>query len=103
VTPIRPNTYAVQPPANPAADAARLQAQRAFFDAAMGRANGAAAAQAPLQTAPPQAAAPQAAALSAARAAPVPAPVQRAQILPDPSAPAPAKVLRPGSLLDIRV
>lgn len=62
------------------ADAARMQAQRAFFAAAMG---------APVQ----------------ARAAPEPtlqAPVQR---VPDPASLAepPQKILRPGSLLDIRV
>jgi hypothetical protein len=61
-------------------DAARLAAQRAFFQAALGKAPAAAAPAAP--TAPP------------------PARVQRT---PDPSAEAPAKVLRPGSLLDIRV
>ena len=97
MTPIRPNAYSVQPPANPApngaGDAARVAAQRAFFDAAMGRANAPAASA-------PSAATPAAQAFAAARA---PAPVQRAQILPDPTAPAPAKVLRPGSLLDIRV
>jgi hypothetical protein len=93
VTPIRPSAYPVQQPANPAADAARVAAQRAFFDAAMGRANAPAASA-------PSSSPPAAQALAAARA---PAPVQRAQIVPDPNAPAPAKVLRPGSLLDIRV
>ncbi len=90
--PIRPSAYPVQTPANPAADAARVAAQRAFFDAAMGRANAPAASA-------PAASPPAAQAFAAARA---PAPVQR-QIVPDPTAPAPAKVLRPGSLLDIRV
>ncbi len=89
MTPIRPNAYAVQPPANPApnqvSDAARVAAQRAFFDAAMGRANAPAAKPAAAAFTPP------------------PAPVQRAQIMPDPAAEPPAKVLRPGSLLDIRV
>lgn len=84
MTPIRPNSYPIQPAANPAADAARQAAQKAFFAAAMGR-----------TTAP---AAPQSTAL-----APAPAPVQRAEIRPDPAAEAPAKMLRPGSLLDIRV
>jgi hypothetical protein len=35
--------------------------------------------------------------------APAPPPIQRAEIRPDPSAEPPAKILRPGSLLDIRV
>lgn len=93
MTPIRPNAYPVQTPANPAADAARVAAQRAFFDAAMGRAN----APAPTTAV---ASPPAAQAFAAARA---PAPVQRPQILPDPNAPAPTKIPRPGSLLDIRV
>jgi hypothetical protein len=84
VTPIRPNPYPVQPAANPAADAARQAAQKAFFAAAMGRTVAPAAPQAPALT-------------------PAPAPVQRAEIRPDPTAEVPAKVLRPGSLLDIRV
>lgn len=84
MTPIRPNPYPVQPAATPAADAARQAAQKAFFAAAMGRVGAPAA--------------PQATAF-----APAPAPVQRAEIRPDPTAEAPAKVLRPGSLLDIRV
>ena len=73
-----------QPPAAPArADAARLDAQRAFFQAAM---NGAAA--------------PKAAAAPAQPPAVFAQPVQR---LPDPAAEPPTRVLRPGSLLDIRV
>ncbi len=94
MTPIRPNAYPVQPAANPAADAARTAAQRAFFDQALGRAN-----------APTQAPATQAPAAPAFRPAPAPvsAPVQRAQIIPDPAAAEPTRVLRPGSLLDIRV
>ena len=100
MTPIRPSALPVQPPANSVAgvgaDAQRAAAQRAFFDAAMGRA-----------AAPGAPAAPQApAAAAATRAAfftPAQAPAPRAEIRPDPSAEAPAKVLRPGSLLDIRV
>jgi hypothetical protein len=95
VTPIRPSAFPVQPPANAVAgvgaDAARAAAQKAFFDAAMGRA------AAPAAAAAAQAVAPTRATVFA------PAPVQRAEIRPDPSAEAPAKVLRPGSLLDIRV
>jgi hypothetical protein len=79
------------------ADAQRSAAQRAFFDAAMGRA------------APPGApAAPQApaATVTATRASfftPAAPAAPRAEIRPDPAADAPARVLRPGSLLDIRV
>lgn len=64
------------------ADAAKLAAQKAFFDMAMGKA--------------------------AAPAAAAPTPVQallqaQVQRIPDPGAEPPAKILRPGSLLDIRV
>jgi hypothetical protein len=89
VTPIRPNTFPVQPAptsvAGAAGNAARAAAQKAFFDAAMGRAAAPAAPQAQAFTAPT-------------------APVQRAELRPA-TAPAepPAKLLRPGSLLDIRV
>ncbi|HEY8573684.1 hypothetical protein [Phenylobacterium sp.] len=62
-------------------DPARAAAQRAFFEAALGRA--------------PAAAAPQAAAAPSA-----PKPLQRT---PEAGAPKPEKLLRPGSLLDIRV
>jgi hypothetical protein len=92
VTPIRPNAFQVQPAptsaAGAAADAARAAAQKAFFDAAMGRAD-----------APTTAAAPQAQAFAASQAH-----VQRAELRPAtvPAEP-PAKLLRPGSLLDIRV
>ena len=78
--PIRPNIFPAPSNANPGADAARLAAQKAFFAAAMGQA-----------------------AARAAVFAPAPAPVQRREIRPDPSAEPPAKLLRPGSLLDIRV
>jgi hypothetical protein len=76
------------PPAQPAssagADAARLAAQRAFFQQAMGRPGAAAtvapaAAQAPVQT------------------------VRTVELRPAANAEPPAKILRPGSLLDIRV
>ena len=92
MTPIRPNALPVQPAATSVVggDAARQAAQKAFFDAAMGRAGAA--------TVTP--------ATSAARPsffAPAPPPAARAERRPDPSAEAPAKLLRPGSLLDIRV
>lgn len=96
MTPIRPSALPVQPPASavsgPGADAARAAAQKAFFDAAMGRT------AAPAAPAAPQAAAPSRASFFAPAA-----PVQRAEIRPDPNAEPPSRVLRPGSLLDIRV
>ncbi|THD50975.1 MAG: hypothetical protein E8A12_21790 [Phenylobacterium sp.] len=93
---MRPNAFPTQPAstsvAGAAADAARASAQRAFFDAAMGRAG-----------APTAPAAPQAASQTQAFT-PQTAPVQRAEVRPTaiPAEP-PAKLLRPGSLLDIRV
>jgi hypothetical protein len=79
VTPIRPAGPPSLQPAQPQrADPARLAAQRAFFELAAGKA--------------------QAPAASAARASP--APVQRMAAAP---AEPPAKLLRPGSLLNIRV
>jgi hypothetical protein len=94
VTPIRPNVFPAPPAttsvAGVGADAARLAAQKAFFAAAMG------------QAAAPSAAQP-AAAPRVSFFAPAPAPTARPEIRPDPSAEAPAKLLRPGSLLDIRV
>jgi hypothetical protein len=89
--PIRPDAFPT-PPARPAADAARLAAQRAFFDAALGRAG------APAQANPAQASAP-----AATTPAPFTVRAQPVQRLPDPGAEPPAKPLRPGSLLDIRV
>ncbi|HLZ74327.1 hypothetical protein [Phenylobacterium sp.] len=95
MTPIRPDAFptpASQPQgAGAPADAARAAAQRAFFDAAMGR-----------SAAPASQAAPVAAAQTAVFT-PSTAPVQRAEIRPAPNAEPPTKVLRPGSLLDIRV
>jgi hypothetical protein len=97
VTPIRPSGLPVHSgPTSVAANgagAARQAAQKAFFDAAMGRSGGAPAAQA-------------APAIQTARASDftvAPAPAQRADIRPNPSTDPPTKVLRPGSLLDIRV
>ena len=89
MTPIRPNAFPTQPPQTAAAqgaDAARAAAQRAFFDAAMGRAN-----------APAAPAAPQTASFTPAAAAPPQ--IRPAQTPTE----APSKTLRPGSLLDIRV
>lgn len=78
MTPIRP--AAAGPTADiQRTDAARAEAQRAFFAAAMGQ---------PVQ---PRAQAPE-----PMRSVPV-------QRLPDPAAEPPARILRPGSLLDIRV
>jgi hypothetical protein len=94
VTPIRPNVFPAPPAstsvAGAGADAARLAAQKAFFAAALG--------QAAAPAAPPATAAPRASFF-----APAPAAAARPEIRPDPSAEAPAKLLRPGSLLDIRV
>ena len=95
MTPIRPSAFPIQTNSAGGAgvDAQRASAQRAFFDAAMGRATPPVAPQAPAAT------------THAAFFAPAPAPRHqvRPEIRPDPSAEAPAKLLRPGSLLDIRV
>jgi hypothetical protein len=76
------------PPAQPAptggADAARLAAQRAFFQQAMGRPAAAATAAPATAQAPTQ-------------------PVRTVELRPAANAEPPAKILRPGSLLDIRV
>ena len=82
VTPIRPQQPAPIAPQGPApSDAGRLSAQKAFFAMAMGQGQPAAVAAEPA-------------------AAPVPAPVNRIASAP---AGAPAKILRPGSMLDMRV
>jgi hypothetical protein len=60
------------------ADPARAAAQKAFFEAAFGKAPAAAATPAATASAP-------------------------AQRVPDPAAAKPEKILRPGSLLDIRI
>jgi hypothetical protein len=81
VSTIRPaNLQPASPVARPV-DAARLAAQKAFFEVALGKA------------------APAAAPVATVAAAPA-APVQR---MPEPDAPKPQRLLRPGSLLDIRV
>lgn len=85
MTPIRP--YQIAPGAQPTrptqADEAKLAAARAFFAAAVGK--------------PAAAQGMQAATAQAAASAP------QIQRTPDPAAPAPQKILRPGSLLDIRI
>jgi hypothetical protein len=91
VTPIRPNAFPVPPTAPSAAgvgaEAARAAAQKAFFDAAMGRATAAQPATPP----------------SAQGFTQPPAPAQVARVAPDSAAQPPTRLLRPGSLLDIRV
>ena len=93
MTPIRPNGLPFTPPitgpAGQAPDAARSAAQKAFFDAAMGRAS---SPQTPATTAP------RPVAQTGFAVAP-----QRAELRPTQGAEPPAKVLRPGSLLDIRI
>lgn len=83
MTTIRPNVYPQQAPlGGQRDDAAKLAAQRAFFNAALGQA--------------PQASAP-------AAAAPVETPLAVNRVVQAAPAEAPQKILRPGSLLDIRV
>lgn len=84
---IRPAGFAPTPPtaAPQRSDAARLDAQRAFFQMAAGAASAPAAAPRPT--------------VAMAPAEPAPRPAR----IPSPSAESPARVLRPGSLLDIRV
>ncbi|MFN3521010.1 MAG: hypothetical protein ACK4YQ_02085 [Phenylobacterium sp.] len=85
--PVRP-AITPAPAVAPRPDAARLAAQKAFFQAALGKAEPAAA---PVQAQRPQAAQP-----AAARPADPPPAAAEAQD-------APKTPLRPGSLLDIRV
>ena len=80
MTPVRPSPFPALAPSAPPADAARVAAQKAFFEMALAR-----------TPAPPP------------PAAPAPEAAPRAQRLPDPAAAAPERVLRPGSLLNIRV
>jgi len=86
VNPIRPSPTPVsQAHVTPkASDAARVAAQRAFFEIALGKASAAVPPQASAQAAPPRAA----------------APLDRTEKTP---AEAPSRPLRPGSILDIRV
>lgn len=79
MNPVRPSPMSpLERSIQPARDEAKLAAQRAFFQAAMGRAG----------------------APDSPAAAPAPVHAQRTH---DAQAPAPQKILRPGSLLDIRV
>lgn len=86
MNPVRPNIWANVPPPGQGAGPAKTAAQRAFFDQALGKATGGAQAQ-------PQTA--------VAQSQPQTQPVQRMPT--DQPAEQPAKILRPGSLLDIRV
>jgi len=89
VTAVRPPHFPSSPSAQPAQpDAARLAAQKAFFDMALGKA-----------AAPTRSGA--AAVATAVTAAP--AAVAAAPRIPERGAEKPQKILRPGSLLDIRV
>jgi hypothetical protein len=85
VTAVRPPLFPPSPALQPTRpDAGRQAAQKAFFDLALGKP-----------------AAPQSAAAIAP--APVAAPSRAAAPLPEIGAEKPQKILRPGSLLDIRV
>jgi len=94
VNPVRPNVWANVPPPGQGAGqgAAKSAAQRAFFDQALGKATGAPqqtqAPTTPVHTAP-------------AQAQTAPQPVQRMPAAQPTEAP--TRILRPGSLLDIRV
>ena len=96
MNPVRPNVWAnVPPPAQGGgAGGAKTAAQRAFFDQALGKATGA-----PQQTQ----AAVQATQVrtETVQAQAAPAPVQRMPASPPTDQP--TRILRPGSLLDIRV
>lgn len=85
MTTIRPNLLPQTPQRAPNEDSARLAAQRAFFSAAMGQTQASAASRA------------------TAAAPPVAQPAQVNRIDAAASSEAPQKILRPGSLLDIRV
>ncbi len=87
-SPIRPSFVPTQPSAPSAPGAAARAAQRAFFDAALGKAAAPAA----------SVGAPAIPAMASRPAQATPAPVRL-----DLDQPAPARVLRPGSLVDIKV
>lgn len=95
---IRPTPWS--PVQTPAPTAGRSAAQRAFFDAAMGRAPSAAVTSSPAQARQPV----ETRAVRQAAPTPVAAPTQAGN-LPTGQAQseAPKKILRPGSLIDIRV
>ena len=82
MTPVRPTNLPQAPAQNARVDGPASAGQRAFFEAALGKTYAPAAQP---RTAPPAVYA---------------QPVQR---IPDPNAEPPQKILRPGSLLDIRV
>lgn len=82
-TPVRPPLIPDTSAAPARTDASRTAAQRAFFDAAFGKAS--TASQAAAQPQPPA------------------VHVTHVHRIPDPSSEPPQKILRPGSLLDIRV
>lgn len=88
MTTIRPNVFPQQPPpGGQRDDAGHLSAQRAFFQAVTGQGQAQAAA-APAATTP---------------AAPLEAPQAVNRVAQASPADTPQKILRPGSLLDIRV
>lgn len=93
MTTIRPNPFPAAAPQGHAQslDSAKQAAQRAFFAAALGQAH-----VGPAQS--PAAAAPQPQVQAQAQARPAPA-----ARMPDSTAEPPQRILRPGSLLDIRV
>ena len=94
MNPVRPSVYPPMQPAAQGAGAVKTAAQRAFFDQALGKATGA-----PQQTQAP--ATPARAASVQTQAQAVPPPVQRMPTAQPTEAP--TRILRPGSLLDIRV
>ena len=88
MTTIRPNLYPQTQPRPDQQDSAKLAAQRAFFNAALGQA------QAPSASAAPQApVATQTAAAAPAAPRAAAAPQEQGQ----------QRILRPGSLIDIRI
>lgn len=97
MNPVRPNVWANVPPPAQGQGAVKTAAQRAFFDQALGKASGAAEGQ-------PQPAPQSAPRTTTVRADPVQVHAQPVQRMPA-SQPTeePTRILRPGSLLDIRV
>ena len=93
MTAVRPPIF---PPSRPTeavpsrVDPAKLAAQKAFFQAALGNAAPAAAPAAAAKPAAPSG-------FATAR------PAAQVQKLPDPAAEPPTRILRPGSLLDIKI
>ena len=87
-------------PQGPGADG-RSAAQRAFFAAALGQAPPRAQVQAPQTPTPPQTTAP--ATRVTPQAAPPAVQATRVQTTEIPQGEAPTRILRPGSIIDIRV